>query len=231
MTSCRWIAFALTDALSKTIVHFFPASGAAIIPYPAECKISIFSSNLERRSVILEGGRLGQPDGVRLEDAFPEIADGGIVLAGIEIELSTNQPKVDLSGSACIVEIALKGQSVRFQAKRADIKTGSVLEGRPGILLQDDRSVTSLVAVNGNSSELNQNLKKVVGADSQVKDWSVMLDSDSIVEIPLATDSAKDVLSANLASAVYTEKIPENAAFYLLYRDALTRQPQAVSVL
>ncbi len=238
VNSCRWVAFTLSDALSKTIVHFFPASDGAVIPYPADCKLSIMSPEFGKRSVILEGGRLGQPDGVRLEDAFPEeIVEGGGVL-GIEVEVSTAQPKIDLSPSQCIVEISMAGKSVRFNAKRV-LPGEESTHYKDGVVFHDGASMTSLIAINTGLTEVMQNFEHVASATEQATSekvgWQVKVAPDQAVELGITSPTVKERTQLGSfeqsASAVKTEHLPATLTCYLLHRDAITRQPQAVSAL
>ena len=76
MQSVKWIGFGVSNALSRTVVHFFPSGGGVTAPYPANCMLNLFSltvdesigglaHKLEEKKIVLEGARLSQPDGVR----------------------------------------------------------------------------------------------------------------------------------------------------------------------
>ena len=119
MQSVKWIGFGVSNALSRTVVHFFPSGGGVTAPYPANCMLNLFSltvdesigglaHKLEEKKIVLEGARLSQPDGVRLDQAFEDLSQGVKGFFGITVELSTGQPKVDLSGSSCIIEHSSK---------------------------------------------------------------------------------------------------------------------------
>ena len=112
--SVRWIAFGISNSSTKTIVHFFPSEGGVSAPYPATCTLKIFGSKMQERKVVIEGARLSHPDGVRLEQAFPSLGEENIGNFGLEIEVATIQPRVDVSPSSCIIELVSKGYSTRY---------------------------------------------------------------------------------------------------------------------
>ena len=121
MQSTKWLGFGLTSAISRTCVHFFPAADSVTAPYPAGCSLAIFRDDMERRSVALEGGRLSNPDGVWIEDTFASLKNEITGLFGLEVEVSSVQQRLDLSGSGCVIEIVSQGFSTRFWPARPSI--------------------------------------------------------------------------------------------------------------
>ncbi|MCB0340447.1 MAG: hypothetical protein KDD53_12625, partial [Bdellovibrionales bacterium] len=89
MSSNRWVSFCAHDSLLRSIFHFFPSALGVTVPYPAECRISLFGDGFGMRQVVLQGARLNQPDGVRLEDAFPSLLESAPSLLGIEITITS----------------------------------------------------------------------------------------------------------------------------------------------
>lgn len=112
--SVRWVGFCQSTAVTRTLVHFFPSAGNVTAPYAANCKLTVFGRGLTRRSLQIEGARLSHPDGLKIEDVFPEVRENTSSLYGIEIELSTGQQRVDMSASSSIFEIVTGGQSVKY---------------------------------------------------------------------------------------------------------------------
>lgn len=136
MQQVRWLGFCASQALSRSVAHFFPSSESASAPYSASCKLSLFGNDLPANTVVLDGARIGHPDGVRLDDAFPILRQqqvGG--LFGLEVEVSTPQPRLDVDVSECVVEILFQGLPVRFMPKRTlgrarpERETGAVDSG------------------------------------------------------------------------------------------------------
>lgn len=119
MQTARWLTFALANSITKTVVHFFPGGSVTTAPYPANVQLTVFGKDLPAKTIALEGSRLGQPDGVRLHDAFPFLAEGYQGYLALQVEMSTSQARVDMSGSACVVEITSSGQTVKFMPKLA----------------------------------------------------------------------------------------------------------------
>ena len=76
MQSVKWVSFGISNALTRTIVHFFPSEGGITAPFPATCALRIFGQGLIEKKVVIEGARLSHPDGVRVENGrvtMPEL--------------------------------------------------------------------------------------------------------------------------------------------------------------
>lgn len=169
MQSVRWVTCAVSNAITRTIIHFFPAANITNAPYPVSVRLTIFGRDSTSRSITIEGGRLGQPDGIRLEDAFPEISEGVSGFMGVEIELLSIQPRIDLRYSSCIVEFVSSGQGVRYALpnlpSRGELKRNSGIDlfkqkdlSRSIIAMQDALSYTSLVLLNLSENEYKPKL-------------------------------------------------------------------------
>ncbi len=133
-------------------MHFFPASDAATAPYPATCKLTLFGRDFPSKSVTLEGGRLGYPDGVRIEDAFPMLNSLGGGSYGLEIEISTTQPRLDLVGSSCSVDFHSQGMSAHF---------------RPVVV--DEGEMVRLMNIRGESTSFHWDSRMPANADEPKK--------------------------------------------------------------
>jgi len=108
-----WVGPCVSSGLTRTVVHFFPAARGVASPYAVSCRLTLFGGGTERRSVVLEGARLNQPDGLFVEEAFPELAQMNGA-AGLELELFTDQPRVDVGPSRCVFEYHSGLNVVRF---------------------------------------------------------------------------------------------------------------------
>lgn len=106
--SYKWIGFVKTGTLVSSVIHFFGAASGISAPYPMNCSITIFGNGVDKRSVILEGMRLYQPDGVKIDDIFPALKESARTL-GVVIEISCSQQKIDLSVTNCFIEINEQG--------------------------------------------------------------------------------------------------------------------------
>jgi hypothetical protein len=118
MQTIKWLGFCVAQTMSRSVLHFFPSSDNASAPYAASCTLTLFGPGGMRSSVVLEGGRLGHPDGLRLEDAFPALKGEVSGVFGLEVEISTPQPRLDVTSSGCVVEIVSQGLPVRFAPKK-----------------------------------------------------------------------------------------------------------------
>lgn len=116
MNHVHWIGFVKTGTLCSTIVHFLGAASGISAPYPIQCSLSVFGDGIETKSVALEGMRLYQPDGVKINDVFPFLKDS-TKTHGLLIELSCVQQRIDLSPTNCFIEILEQGVRTVYAAQ------------------------------------------------------------------------------------------------------------------
>lgn len=170
MQSVSWLSFCVSNAVTRTSVHFFPCADNVTAPYPANCTMTLFGSGVVARTITLEGGRLSNPDGLRLDDAFPELKSELNGIFGLAIELTTPQPRLDLRSSSCVIEFMAHGLPARFwpctlarsegaspfasareraAASAVGAPAHSLLRSKTAIALKDPVLSASLVVVNG----------------------------------------------------------------------------------
>lgn len=246
MQTVSWLTFISTSALTRTVVHFFPFSSGVSAPYGTECRFTVFGGGLTTRSVMLDGARLGQPDGVRVDDVFAEVggaADGR--LCGLQIDLECSQQRVDLSASGCVVEIARsEGGAVRFRP--APIGSGEERQAptAPLIACRDRFQTTTLVVIN-RSGEPFAPIVQVRPGAARPWDGGVELSRvntpvvahDSVEEIPLDEafwgDGTRQECSwgESITRAVDLAEPPPGIALYACYREPDHRRPVSVSAL
>lgn len=113
-----WLGFGIASTVTKTFMHFLPAAAGIGAPYPVDLKVTVGGSSLPRRTLSVDGARLGHPDGFRLEDAIPAITQqvSGIYL--LQIDLVPTQQRIDLSASALILELQYQQGAVRYLPRR-----------------------------------------------------------------------------------------------------------------
>ena len=251
----RTLAFCISSANTKSRVHFFPAAGISSGPYPIFCKLTLFGKGVERKSVMLDGGRLGQPDGLRLEDAFPTLRSEQSGMFGLEIELSCpQQSRINLLPSQCFIDLVGPQYSIQYsaapfiptKAEASEVSGYSMasevvssVRRRPriGIGMHDAYLVTSLVSVNSEKNPLRPELWKV--ANSKVSSLQVgTVAAESALEVPLDDflfrESQPQEASWGLmrTEGVFLSEIPnDNIAFYMLYRDSQGRKPVSVCAI
>lgn len=248
MQTVSWLAYGISNALTRTVVHFYPSAGNVTAPYPAVCRLSLFGEGLERESITVEGVRLSQPDGIRVEDAFSVLKEGNAALYGLSIELAINQTRLDLSESLCVVELSSRIQSARYwPARLPENGTAETLPVGSALALKDGFSTTSIVAVN-NSSDCSFDTALRYQVSSQHEEpatQSVALaalapgsarefDLDEIAGANLYGEAAVQELGWGLARTRSLQLEPPKApgqVYYVLYRDAVTRRPVSVSAL
>ncbi len=198
MQTVRWLGFCVSQSMSRSLLHFFPSCENASAPYPATCTLTLLAGEgsgqnnavqphaIQRNGpdargaqldaappvravVALEGGRLGHPDGLRLEDAFPTLRTEVSGLFGIQVEISTPQPRLDVGSSGCVLEVISQSQPVRFVPKKllgkessngrdagrrgkwADSRTKAPASGatQMSVVAQEQRSSVSMSSVSG----------------------------------------------------------------------------------
>ncbi len=144
MPSINWSSFFISSAVASTVVHFLPCSKNSSAPYPVACRFEVFGVGFPKRAAVVEGARLQQPDGIRLEDLIPELKGGFTGLLGFNLELSVTQAHADMRDSKCYVELNIANELVRFEPKpKLDAITV-----KHDLILSDETSSYSVVVVN-----------------------------------------------------------------------------------
>jgi len=254
MQSVSWLAFVAHNTLSRTVVHFFPFSGSVSAPYATECRLTIFGVGISERSVTLDGARLGQPDGVRLEDAFPEVAVGGESrLLGLQIDLESTQQRLDLSASACFIEFVRPGggaggnlryRPMRLMGEPGGLGSRAAAEIAPCIIVADRFQTTSFVVVNRSAEPV---IPAVRCPAAEGAPWQCGV---GLSPVPLATVAPGAVVELEFDAATVgasTEQEcswgrcatraldiaapPPGVAYFALGREPEQRRPISVSVV
>lgn len=132
MQTVIWKGPIIGSALSRSFLHFFPSSGNVTAPYNTVCRLTLFGAGIEQKIVNLEGARLSQPDGVKLDEVFPALREGIKGFAGLEVELSGGHARVDLAGSSCVFEYLTGNQSVRFWPRQYVLSSLAATAGGAG---------------------------------------------------------------------------------------------------
>ena len=242
MQSHSWLAFFIHDPKIETAVHFFPSSGAVGAPYLSHCKFSIFGNGIKNSSVVIEGARLSHPDGLWLKDAFPKLKQSPQGLFGLEIEVMTNQPRVLLAGSGCIIEVCSDQGVTRF-VPVSQKKGATEPEVGGGMSIKDPFCTTSIVAVNPTESILNPEIDAVHHGQSERKgelsgvgfDRVAPRSAQELALEPLFYESGFiRECSWGLARGrrlQRSSKQSPSAAYYTVYRSGREKFPISVGVL
>ncbi len=250
--SVKALAFCLSTAAIKSRVHFFPAAGVTSGPYSISCMLTLFGKGVERRSVVLDGGRLGQPDGVRLEDAFPSLRGEASGLFGLEIQLSCSQGRVNLRASQAAVELVSPQNSATYSVaafRHADEmpqpsdgeEDQSVAHRRPGamgIAIQESDVTSSLVMINAGAEIVKPDLYRIA-LGREVPIHLGTLAPESTIEVPLDEALFKEAAPHEcIFGLLRAERLCLGAhsrrgdtEYYLVYRNPETKQPISVVAL
>lgn len=241
MQAVYWLTFCVSNSLTRTIVHFFPASSGVAAPQSLNCTLSLFAQGIEPCSVTVEGARLSQPDGIRLEDAFPQLREGTGTLLGLQISLWTHLARLDLSGSACVIELQSQGESTRFWPAKLKSDDQDVTQLPVGIWLKDAYQDASLVFVNIGDTAVNARVLSS-GSASAACAFEPVLSEEllpaSVREIPLSDGLSGSAEKRECSWGAIQAKMlavdmqaSSAAAAFMLYRDTHTRRAIAVNAL
>ncbi len=242
-------AFCVMTSAIRSRVHFFPTAGTTAGHYPVSCRLSLFGKGIEYRSVLLDGGRLNQPDGIRLEDAFPSLANETSGMCGIEVSLECPQGRLDLRNSRVVIEMVSPDFSLQYGAAPFRINeeclqqdeasvAGDVKRELLGIVVEDNSIVPSLIVVNPTSELLRPDLRYVLkGSEAPLHLGTVA--PESVVEFSLDETLCKNSFNhETLWGRAIIEKfwgtIPdksERLECYILYRDRQSKRPVSVCAL
>ena len=246
MQTVSWLTFISTSAITRTVVHFFPFSSGVSAPYGTDCRFTVFGGGLTTRAVVLDGARLGQPDGVRVDDVFPEVSSvGDGRLVGLQIDLECAQQRVDLSASGCVIEIARsEGGAVRFRPAQIEAAARTQDVTPPLIACRDRFQSTSLVVVNRTGDPFSPLVRiRPVGArpwDGAVELISLSTPAvgpDSVEEIPFDDvvweEATRQECSwgESMSRALDLGGPPPGVVMYACYREPEHRRPVSVSAL
>ena len=239
MQNMNWVAFAISNTLSKSVVHLMPTSNTTNAPYPVTYEITLHAKEFGSKTITLDDGRLGQPDGVRLEDIFPVLNDSPAGLLALSIEMSTSQPKVDLSASKCVVEIITASNSVRFYAKQIAKSSDESIKGM--LAVNDAYNFSSLLIVNCSEQQLNSNLLVLDSRNTALNfnnQAMPLIDSNTAMEYNFDEKFYSSVEAQECSWGLFrsnsislAESLPAKAIAYAVYRDTLTKRIISVEAL
>lgn len=240
-------AFCMVTPVIRSRVHFFPSAGTTAGHYPVSCEITLFGKGIERRSVRLEGGRLNQPDGIRLEDAFPALENEGSGLCGLEVIFECPQGRINLSNSRLVVEIVSPQFSMSYGA--APFKPNSLVQrddesaihpsrSLVGVALQDVGTAPSLVVVNSTTELLRPEFRHS-SRDGEAPLQLGTIAPNSVVEFPLDEALCKNAEGREtLWGSAVIERMWGSSLWglggtvcYMLHREPDSRRPISVCAL
>lgn len=254
-STVKTVMFCLSTSSIKTRVHFFPTAGSTTSHQPITCVLSLFGKGIEKRAVMLDGGRLNQPDGVRLEEAFPTLRNEASGIFGLEIQLSSQQGRVNLLQSQAAIELVSPQSSLLYYSApfAADVAEPPSVEPAGdieqllassrrrsfvGVGVQDAFLTTSLVMVNATGETVRPSIFHGVGEEAQSLPVG-NISPESAMEIPLEESLFKKTspheclwgLSRAEKISVGPDSLTPHTAFYVMYRDPVSKRPVSVCAL
>jgi|688.fasta_scaffold174979_2 hypothetical protein len=197
--------FCLHSSAIRSRIHFFPSAGMTTGPYSITCTFTLFGKGVERKSVAVDGGRLGQPDGIRLEDAFPALRGDISGVFGLQLELSCQQQRVNMLPSQASVELVSPQFSVLFGFPKftpvdspsdeavdtESEKDSEVPPCKQGVGILDSFTTTSLIVINPSKAVVKPNIFKVNNGERSPLHVGTVA-AESAVEIPLEESLLRD---------------------------------------
>ena len=245
MANASWLTFCVSSQVTKTFVHFFPSAGGIGAPYQVSCTLTLFGNDLGKRTIKIDGLKITQPDGVRIDDVFPHFEKSETNIAGLKIELNTNQPRIDLSSSWCLVELVTQSGSTRFKAKSLSDSLDGAENVSSGALISDDKFSSSLIAINADREVFNPSLKTIDNTGqleslkAQRKDIAVpSLAPMSVEEISVNGDFFTENTSAetswgksNIGGVYVNPSLDQETAVFAVYRETNNKRPVSVLAL
>ena len=254
-TAVKTVMFCLSTSSIKTRVHFFPTAGSATSHQPITCVLSLFGKGIEKRAVMLDGGRLNQPDGVRLEEAFPTLRNEASGIFGLEMQLSSQQGRVNLLSSQAAIELVSPQTSIMYYSAPFVPDVDEAVAPEPqgdlsqrlaaarrrsfvGIGVQDAFLTTSLIMVNSTNETVRPAIFHGVGEEAQSLPVGT-ISPESAMEIPLEESLFKKTtpheclwgLSRAEKISVGPDSLTPHTAFYVMYRDPVRKRPVSVCAL
>lgn len=221
----RWISFAQSDSLTRAVLHILPTTRGGIAAQPVMCTIQLFGDRSDSAEVSIDGMRLNQPDGIRLDEAFPRLKEGGNSLVGIAVNLEPTQQKGDLRNSICTMEILSRGQTVRFPMPLRE----DVLNRRQSIPVVADRTTqTSLIFANQGSRYAEiQVIPVSEKGKSPAHPMNISIAPHSVSEYSLSglgsqagTQFSCSWGEVTLSSATLASELPVEMAGFVVFREA-----------
>lgn len=246
-------AFFLTTSAVRSRIHFFPSAGITAGHYPVACELTVFGKGVETRAVRLDGGRLNQPDGIRLEDAFPSLANETSGVAGLQVRLEASHGRINLLSSRVVIEMVSPQFTIAYGAASFRVSegpessqgeeqvvrpSGTHSDSIVGFALQDQLCTSSLVAVNASNDLVRPTIRHVL-RDIEAPLQMGTVAASSVVEFPLEEPLCKHgITHETLWGDSQIEKFwiapspeVEDVSWYVLQRDPLTRRPISVCAL
>lgn len=239
----RWSGVANFESGSRVSLHFFPSSAGVSAPYPCACGISVRGNGLQERPALIEGARLGHPDGLFLDDVFPVLKTDAPQFVEVRLEIESQQAgqRVDLGASQCIIEIASRARVVRYRPR----VLGTSNLGNGVLAMRDAFRNPSLVIVNGTEGIYRPEVRATIYGQREVTGEPCvrMLDLErlppnSVKEVSLNEDlfvSAPAVEAGWGVTRAVGLEIPvstgDDVSYFFMERDLMTRAPLSMVAL
>lgn len=236
MQTVSWLTFCISNTLTKTTVHFFPSANNVSAPYPVNCKLTLFGGDLANvATVVLEGARLRQPDGVRVDDIFTPLKEELAGLFGLGIELMSPHSRLDLSPSQCLIDISAAHLSCRFRPTLVCANDQPALSTNQFLGVEDTFGSTSIVIVNGSNLDFIPSFEMVGSKMDSAETSGNVVNALSAREIPLQLNGTAQKAPAWSETSVVAFQtkmdLPKDVAGYIINRNIHTREPVSVCAL
>lgn len=234
-------------APTRSRIHFFPTAGTAGGHYPVGCTLRVFGRDIEDKSVQLDGGRVSQPDGLRIEDAFPHVLAEAAGAIGLEVSLRASQGRLNLLSSQVYIESVSAQMNLVFPSapfRPLENTAGDVSADearstkRSGLVSVADGQIASLVIINSGTEPVQPKLSSLGKQGEEIISLGTV-SGNTVFEFPMQELLSRQVechrtLSGHLTVAPVSCYMSENidhVEVYVLYRDGDSKMPCSVNVL
>jgi hypothetical protein len=209
--------------------------------------LRVFGRGIEGKTVQLDGGRVSQPDGLRIEDAFPNVLAEAAGPIGLEVILRASQGRLNLLSSQVYIESVSAQMNLVFPSapfrpleNTALDASGDEVENtkRSGLVSLAEGQTASLVIINSGTEPVHPKLSSPGKRGGETISLGTV-SGNTVFEFPLQELLSRQAechrtLSGQLTAAPLICYMSENIAHvevYVLYRDGDSKMPCSVNVL
>lgn len=230
MKSVKWISFCASNKALKTMLHFFPKALNTTTPYPITCKLGLFGEGKNADSVMVDGVRLNQANGILLDAAFPALNGDYAGFIGVTIEFSLRQQSIILDYSNAVVELLSFSSSTMFYPTLISENDEKSNSEKSFPILNDTLTETSLLIVNSTLIEFNTNILNIQGKVLVENLKSLPLTAKEYSLDKLVDNASKGCVinscwtNGELSMLKFDMAIPVGVGVYVLCRDRATKK-------
>ncbi len=257
MSDTSWLGFGVTGSITKTFLHFMPLSQGVGAPYPVNFSLTTGGSSLPARTINIEGARLSQPDGFRIEEAMPALTQHSSGLYYAKVEFDSSAHRLNLQASSVTVELQYQQSSVSYRPAMIsqsavaapkhiqelnDSEADLLACSRTAFALRDPNLYPMIILINASFQAVSA---KVLSYAAREYVQTIVLEPETVREFepaelglrdPLKLDCSSGSVEAELFQLIFEDSASDSSivkkgaaiAAYLVYRNRNTRRIASV---